>query len=231
MHRLWLVLCFCFGLFFTAAALAAPQQVKAVYHATRNGQPFATVTETFQQQGGRYRIESVTEGIGIYGLFGKRRLLSEGEVTPQGLRPLHFELQQGDSAKKAVSADFDWEAKTLAMTSKGNTSSAPLEEGTQDLLSYAYQFMFRPPQGEDISLSVTTGKKLRVYQYRVAEKETSAETAAGNFKAVHLANGAADGDENKELWLGVEKNHIVVRISMKENGARVEQTLSSLHVE
>jgi hypothetical protein len=220
------------SLFVVHTAFAAPQQIQLVYNATRNGQPFATVTETFQQQNGRYRIESVTEGIGVYGLFGKRRLLSEGEVTPQGLRPSHFELQQGDNAKKAVSAEFDWAAKMLSMKSKGQTSSAVLEEGTQDLLSYAYQFMFRPPQGEDVRLPVTTGKKQRVYQYRVAEKEAGVETGAGIFKTVHLANGAADGDENKELWLGVEKNHIVVKISMKdESGARIEQTLSSLHAE
>lgn len=220
------------GLFVVHAALAAPQQIKAVYHATRNGQPFATVTETFQQQNGRYRIESVTEGIGVYGLFGKRHLLSEGEITPQGLRPSHFELQQGDNPKKAVSAEFDWNAKTLSMTSKGQTSSAPLEEGTQDLLSYAYQFMFRQPQGEAIALPVTTGKKLRIYQYRVMEKDASMETAAGTFKTMHLANGAADSDDNKELWLGVDRSHVVVRISMKdEGGARIEQTLSSLHAE
>ena len=60
------------------AALAAPQQIKAVYQATRNGQPFATVTETYTRDGSKYRLESLTEGIGVYALFGKRRLASEG---------------------------------------------------------------------------------------------------------------------------------------------------------
>lgn len=221
-----------FCLFVATTTLAAPLQVKLVYQATRNGQPFATITETFQQENERYRIESVTDGIGVYALFGKRRLLSEGEVTAQGLHPKHFEQQQGDNAKKAVSADFDWEAKTIAMNAKGKTTSVPLEDGTQDLLSYAYQFMFRHPQGAELRLAVTTGKKLRNYLYRVAEKDDRQEALSGVCKTVHLANGAKDGEEDKELWLGVEQYYLPVRISMKdENGARIEQVLTSLHVD
>lgn len=214
------------------AAQAAPRQLTAVYHATRNGQPFANITETFRQEGGRYKLESVTEGIGVYGLFGKRRLSSEGEVTADGLRPAHFEQQQGDNAKKAVSADFDWGAGTLAMKAKGQTSSTPLEAGTQDLLSFAYQFMFAPPKADDVVLPVTTGKKVRTYHYRVAERDVAVESAAGKFRAVHLVNARDGGGEEKELWLGAEANHIPVRIVMQdENGAKVEQVLTSLHVE
>src|SRR3989338_1198069 len=44
-------------------ANAAPQKVTAVYEATREGKPFATVTETYRQEGDHYRIESVTAGV------------------------------------------------------------------------------------------------------------------------------------------------------------------------
>lgn len=214
-----------------SAAFAAPQKLTAVYHVTRNGQPFADVTETFQQDAGRYKLESVTEGIGIYGLLGKRRLLSEGEVTADGLRPARFEQQQGDSAKKAISADFDWAGKTLSMKAKGQTITAPLEAGTLDLASYAYQFMFVPPKGEEVLLTVTTGKKQRAYRYRVAERDAMVETAAGKFKTVHLVNARESGEE-KELWLGAEAHYIPVRIKMQdENGAKIEQVLTSLHAE
>ena len=218
-------------LIFCQGAIAAPQKLTAVYHVTRNGQSFADVTETFQQEGGRYKLESVTDGIGIYGLFGKRRLYSEGEVTAEGLRPSHFEQQQGDSAKKAISADFDWSAKTIAMKAKGQVTPEPLEAGTQDLASYAYQFMFAPPKGDEVVLPITTGKQQRVYRYRVTERDLVVESAAGKFKALHLIN-SKDGGEEKELWLGVEARHIPVRILMRdEKGAKIEQVLTSLHAE
>lgn len=226
MHRL-LVLAL---LFFSQFASAAPQQIKAVYEATRNGQPFATVTETYTRDGGKYKLESLTEGIGVYALFGKRRLYSEGEVTDNGLRPARFEQEQGE-ARKNISADFDWAANQLTMKYKGKTSTALLEAGTQDVLSYAYQFMFRPPQGDEVVMPVTTGRKMRVYRYRVAGRDAVLESGAGKYRAVHLVNAEQGGDQ-KELWLGAEAHHIPVRITMKdENGARIEQTLTSLHVE
>lgn len=218
-------------LFFCSLAQAAPQQITAVYHATRNGQPFADVTETYVREGDRYKLESVTKGIGVYALFGQRRLASEGTVTEQGLRPAHFESQPGDNPKKALAADFDWPAMSLTMKYRGKTNTAQLEPGTQDLLSFAYQFMFRPPSGDEVLLPVTTGKKMRSYRYRIAERGVALATPAGRYTAVHLVD-AEPGEDAKELWLGTEAHHIPVRITLHdENGALIEQTLTSLHVE
>ena len=221
----------CLLLCFAAFAEAAPQSVKAVYHVTRNGQPFADVTETFKQENGRYTLESLTDGIGVYALFGKRRLYSEGEVTADGLRPNRFEQQQGDDAKRAVKAEFDWAASTLTMIAKGKTKQEKLIPGTQDLASFAYQFMFVPPKAELVEMPVTTGKKLRLYQYDVAARDAEVESPAGKFKTLHLINRKESGDD-KQLWLSVDRHYIPVRILMQDDkGARIEQVLTSLHVE
>ena len=225
-----LILAFVF-LFAASLASAAPKQVDAVYQATRNGQPFATITESYRQQDGRYRIESVTKGIGVYGLFGERRLVSEGEVTVDGLKPAHFELHQGDNEKKSLFTDFDWPANKLTMKIKGKPSVVSLENGTQDLTSFIYQFMFSPPKGEKFKLPVTTGKKLRSYSYKIIERDTDIEVAAGKFKTMHLIN-AEETDDAKEFWLGAESHNLPVRLTMRdEGGAKIEQTLTSLHVE
>lgn len=214
-------------------AQAAPKQIQAVYQATRNGQPFATVTETFRQENGHYKIDSVTKGIGVYALLGKRVLSSEGEVTAEGLKPAHFELHQGDNGKKSLYADFDWGANTLTLKSKGNPTTAPLEKGTQDILSLVYQFIFVQPTGDTLTLPVTTGKKLRTYQYQVAERDAQLDVPAGKFKTIHLVNAAKDGNsDEKELWLGAESYYLPVRLVMQDdNGAKIEQTLTSLHAE
>ena len=213
------------------ALAAPPQDITLVYRVTRNGQPFADVTENFRHEQGRYALESVTEGIGVYGLLGKRRLHSDGDIVAEGLRPDHFEQQQGANAKKAVSADFDWTNKRLNTSAKGQSATAPLESGTQDLASFAYQFMFAPPKGEEVVMPVTTGKNQRIYRYRIAGRDIPVETTAGKFRTVHLVNDR-DGDEGKELWLGVEAHYLPVRILMRDDkGAKIEQVLTSLHVE
>ena len=210
---------------------AAPKQVELVYEATRNGQPFATITESYKQENGRYRIESVTKGVGVYALFGERRLISEGEVTAEGLKPSHFELHQGDNARKSLFADFDWAGNKLTMKVKGNPTTVPLETGAQDISSLLYQFMFKQPSGEQFNLPVTTGKKFRNYQYKVTARDTPLAVPAGNYKTIHLVEAAASSDE-KELWLGAEGHYLPVKLVMRDdNGAKIEQILTSLHAE
>jgi hypothetical protein len=229
MKRSFLFLC---GLLASCMALAAPQKVSAVYEATRNGQPFATVTESYRQEGNHYRIESVTKGIGVYALFGVRRLASEGEVTADGLKPSRFEQQQGD--KKPVVAEFDWDAGKLTMTNKNKTTTVDLEAGTQDLASFSYQFMFREPTGDEVIMPVTTGKRLRSYQYRISARGEGLDgVLGGGLKTVHLANVVTDaGGEEKEFWLASERHYIPARIVFRdENGAGIEQVLTSLSFE
>jgi Protein of unknown function (DUF3108) len=227
MCRFWVVL----SLLLATNAFAAPQNITVAYHVTRNGQPFADVTETYRQEGGRYKLESVTKGIGVYALLGKRRLSSEGEVTPEGLRPAHFEQDQGDDPKRKITADFDWATGTLNMVVKGKTKTVALQPGTQDLASYAYQFMFTPPQGDYVQLPVTTGRKLKTYRYRLEERDAPVETVAGTYKTLHFVN-ATEGSDEKQLWLGVDVHYIPVRIVMPDDqGGSLEQGLTSLHFE
>lgn len=223
-----LVVLLCFAM----KAVAEPaQKITVVYDATRNGQAFATVTETFTQENKRYHIESITSGIGVYGLLGKRKLSSSGEVTADGLRPTHFEQSQG--SKLVASAEFDWANNILTMTAKGKTTTTTLEPGTLDLASYAYQFGFKPSIEEELAVTLTTGKKLRTYHYKVAGHDEPVETAAGTLKTIKLVNTSKmDNDEEKTLWLSQEQHFIPAKIIMSDDtGAKIEQVLNSLSIE
>jgi len=214
-------------------ALAAPKSLTVTYEATRNGQPFANITETFTQQDGKYRIESETRGIGVYALFGVRRLLSEGEVGSSGLKPLHFELHQGSEAKRSLFADFDWPGNQLNMKVKGKPVTAGLKPGTQDIASLIYQFMFVQPRVESFKLPVTTGKRLRVYEYRIAGRNVPVTVPAGSYKTMHLQDAAEDAEEDsKELWLGDASVYFLpVKLVTRDDKGNIEQVLTGLHAE
>lgn len=213
------------------ALAAPPQKVTAVYEATRDGKPFATVTETYQQEGSRYKLQSLTKGIGVYALFGVRKLTSEGEVTADGLKPARFEQQQGD--KKPIAATFDWDANKLSLIGKKQTTVVDLQSGAQDLASFGYQFMFQAPNGDEFSLPVTTGKKLRSYPYRVVSRDEPLDGVLGGLKTMHLASvTASESDDQKELWLARDKHYLPAKIVFRDdNGARIEQVLTSLSIE
>lgn len=214
-------------------AFAAPKNVTLTYQATRNGKPFANVTETFKQTGDQYEIESVTEGVGLAALFGKRILKSSGIVTAEGLQPKHFEQHQGDNEKKAVYADFDWLANQLSMKNKGNVITEPLAKGTQDVASFPYQWMLFPPKADEVSLPITTGKKHRIYSYKSIARDVSLTVDAGQFKTLHLSNISETGGGNeKEFWLAVDRFYLPIKIIMREdNGTTIEQTLTSMHID
>lgn len=215
-----------------SVAVAAPESVTLNYEASRNGQPFANITETYTVQNGKYRIESVTKGIGVYALLGERRLTSEGEVGKGGLKPLHFELHQGGNPKRSLYTDFDWAASTLQMKVKGKLLTETLPGGTQDISSLIYQFMFVQPAGNTFKLPVTTGKKLKMYEYRVAGRDVPLTVPAGSYNTLHLRDAGEDADEDsKELWLGGAATHFLpVKLVMRDDkGAVIEQVLTSLH--
>ena len=216
-----------------SVALAAPKTLTVTYEATRNGQLFANITETFTQQDGKYRIESETRGIGVYALFGVRRLLSEGEVGPDGLKPLHFESHQGAEARRSLIADFDWPANQLNMKVKGKPVTAKLKPGTQDIASLIYQFMFVQPQGTSFKLPVTTGKRLKQYEYRVAGRDVPLTVPAGSFRTLHLQDAAENAEEDsKELWLGDASVHYLpVKLVTRDDKGDIEQVLTGLHAE
>lgn len=212
------------------AQAAAPGHAVAVYAFSRQGQKIGTVTETFRQADGRYQLESVTSGIGIFALLGKIRLASNGEVADKGLRPLHFEDHRGFGRSDGVLADFDWEKKNLTFRFDGKTESTTLEPGAQDRISMLYQFMFVPPKG-DISLFMTNGKKLNQYRYKLAGEE-KVTTPAGEFRAVRLVKQHAADEDGTEIWLAKDRHYFPVRIMIEDHGGgRIEQNLISLSLD
>lgn len=230
------VIFFCLALY-GAIAHAAPKNIQLEYDLKRDGQLFAKVVENFSQDGDQYKIESTTKGLGVYALLGERKLRSYGSVTKDGLKPQHFELHQGDNKKRLLISDFDWDKNILNMQVKGVVKSQALEKGTQDLLSYAYQFMYAQPtkarvgQG-NIHVVLTTGKKLNHYQYKIVARDLKINAAGKDFKTLHIANAPEAGDDKKQLWLAEDQFYLPVKYNLTdEDGANFEQTLTKINVE
>jgi hypothetical protein len=211
------------------AAHAVPKSIKLTYEVKRNGKLFGRVTETFSQNGKQYQLQSITKGIGVYALLGERKLLSQGDVTKEGLRPKHFESLQSNSAKKNLINDFDWKARMLLMQVKGEKQQEALTVGTQDLLSVMYQFMYKPPKVGSLKLAVTTGKRLKTHQYQVTAQTAPLVTEAGQFKVLELVE--TDDADAKKIYLATEKYALPVKIVVQDDGATIEQLITQITIE
>ena len=218
-------------LVFVGAAHALPKNIQLEYDVSRNGKRFAVLKESFTQNGKQYRIKSVTKGLGVYALMGERKLTSTGAVTKQGLKPSHFELHQGNNDKKTLIADFDWVKNKLTMQIKGELEVKPLSAGTQDLASYIYQFMFNPPAKDSVNVTLTTGKALHQYTYKVMARGKGVDAAKASFKTLHISNEAAANEDKKQLWLAEDQFYLPVRYQLTDDGDEFVQILTKIHVE
>jgi len=171
---------------------------------------------------GHYVISSVVEAKGLLSLaLSDLNQKSTGHVTPQGLRPETFTYQYGKNSKKAQKASFDWSAKTLVMEVGDSKQSQALEDGTQDLLSFLYQFMFTPPLNQ-IQLVITNGKQVKTYHY-LFEGEEEIKTKLGTLRTLHISKSSGKGDEKTEIWLAESYHYLPVMIRKTNSDGKVIQ--------
>jgi hypothetical protein len=179
---------------------------------------------------GHYSIISTTQAKGLASLiFGNLIQKSEGTVTENGLKPDFYAYQYGDDEKKSQTASFNWNDGVVHMhTYKGN-STANLAAGTQDFLSFMYQFMFAPAL-ETMQITMTNGKRLRTYTYSFEGEEIIA-TKLGELKTIHLLKGSSD-EEKTEIWLATDYQYLPVKIRKTEkDGAVIEQIVASIRTD
>lgn len=176
----------------------------------------------------RYQIKSLIQAHGLISLVIPDLLqTSDGYLDGIGLQPMHYLYKFGDKKDKTFSADFDWESKKLNLHSEKGNQTFDLQNGTQDLLSFMYQFMFVPPL-QNMQLNITNGKKLGVYDYTFEGEETLT-TKLGDINTIHIARMAPEGEKKTELWLALDYQHVPVKIrETSGDGKMYELVITSL---
>ena len=150
---------------------------------------------------------------------------SEGIVTDKGLIPSFYSYQYGKDPKNSQNVRFAWSNGKLQMHSSKADKSEDLSTGTQDSLSYMYQFMFSPPL-EDTEITMANADKQTTYTYSL-QGEEEISTKLGKLNTLHLLiNGS---EENTELWLGIDYQYLPVKIRKTEkNGSSIDQVVTSI---
>ena len=184
----------------------------------------ATIVYALQANGEQYQLKSLMQAKGLAALVIPDLLqTSDGFLSNTGLQPKHYLYQFGDKKNKTYSADFDWNQNKLTLHTAKGDQTVELLEGTQDLLSFMYQFMFVPPL-QSMQLNITNGKKLGIYDY-VFEGEEIITTKMGKLNTIHLSRATTSGDEKTELWLALDYQYVPVKIRKTEKEDKVYELL------
>lgn len=204
------------------ATVPPPRLVEIDFRVSYKGSDAGEERHRYQvRDDGSYSLSSVAEAKGLLGMFlSELRQQSEGRVTEQGLRPNVFLYQYGNNADRLQKAVFDWQKNRLWLQSGRRVQVVELQQDVQDLLSFMYQFMFSPPL-QQMSLAITNGKRLKVYDYGFEGEETLA-TKMGDLRCIHILRESTD-EEKTELWLAADYHYLPVRIRMSDKDGKVTE--------
>lgn len=216
-----------------ACAAQPPHRLSLNYDLSYSGIVAAEVTEVLEHDGKRFSLSSVGRGKGIGALLysGTARRWCRGEITGAGLRPLEYREQRGD--RPASVAKFDWAGKTLTQEHEGKSRTTKMVLPLQDRLSFVYNFAFQSSPdlkpGKEIDITVTDGRGLTHFRYKVAGQEVL-KTPAGEFETVRLVKQRENNDDKAtELWFARDRYYLPVRILVIEkDGVRIDQVLTQI---
>lgn len=219
--------------FACAAQAASPGRIVAEYDLLTRGIKLGEVREVFTREGDRYRIVSTSKPVGLLAVFKPETILvtSEGEITPEGLRPQKFTHSREHAPEKNNRADFDWPRGILTVSDRAGVRQLPLPPLTQDRLSVMYQFIFSPPQpGTPLDLQVTNGSKLQPYRYLI-DPAGMAKVPYGELHTWYLHTPPEPTPWKSEVWLATERNFFPAKVALTEdNGNLIVQVLRTLEI-
>ncbi|MBT9613332.1 MAG: DUF3108 domain-containing protein [Burkholderiales bacterium] len=211
-----------------------PNQFELVYTVYRGDQGMSVgkTTHKWRTANNQYLLTSSTEATGLFSLFfgGRYILTSRGELSANGLKPISFWIQRGQSGERTEFAEFDWEAKSLQYGRSDERRNVALGEGTQDQLSVFYQLALTAPHSGRFKLALTTGRKFNQYDYQVIGEETI-ETPLGPLKTQHLARVAQEAGNSADIWLAVDHHFLPVRFKLgSQKGEILDHVIAEMRM-
>ncbi len=196
---------------------AFPNQFELLYTVYRGeqGMTVGKTTHKWRVAKNQYLITSSTEATGLFSLFfsGRYILTSRGELNANGLKPLSFWIQRGQSGERTEFAEFDWEAKSLEYGKHDERRHIALSEGTQDQLSVFYQLALTAPHSGRFKLALTTGRKFNQFEYQVIGEETI-DTPLGQLKTQRVARVTQEAGGSADIWLAIDHHYLPVRFKL-----------------
>ncbi len=213
---------------------APPARIESSYDVMTKGIKIAEITEKFTRSGEHYRIESVTRPVGLLALLKPDTIhvVSEGDITAQGLRPHSYIHRRTQDTHRNTGADFDWQRSTLTLSDRHGQRIEPLAAGTQDRLSALYQFRYISllRERKEVTMRITNGSKIDVRQYLVQPEQTLT-VPLGTLQTLYLSTPPQKTAWKTELWLAPEHGNFPCKVVLTEdNGDQLSQLLTALSI-
>lgn len=216
------------------ASPRVPQPFVASYAVTYRGLSGGTLRMEWRQEGhNRYVFETTAKPSTLARLVvsGDAFERTTLELTPQGLRPLSWEANDGRSgAKGDGKLQFDWNANTVSGTYEGEPVKLPLEPGMQDRLSIQIGVMAALAGGtEPGTIAMVNGDNIRHYTYTRGRTEP-VQSKLGTLDAVIYESTRPNSNRLSRVWHVPSLEYLPARAEQIRKG-KVETVMTLVSVE
>ncbi len=179
---------------------------------------------------GRYAMTLQLQTTGLVALVAQvnEKRTSNGTWDAKtGFHPLHYERHR--QGKPPELLDFDWNARVVRTTRKGQTKELPLTDQEQDYLSLMHQLGFLrqkgPPEGK---IAVVTGRRIKQASYRVEpQPERLKLDGLGEIPVQRITARTVEGDFAMTVWWQSEPASRPVRLLIESEDGVFDHWLQS----
>lgn len=196
---------------------------RIVYDVFRGDKNFLVgeTVHSWEQDGHRYRMESVVETVGLVAMMRDFHYVqrSEGRVTEQGLVPERFRVEQGGKADE--SAEFDWASgEAVVRRARKPERRAPVKPGDQDVLSIWHQLALIGEPPPHMRLTLVSNKAATPAELTAVGVDVLT-LPMGLVVAHHLRARALDDSLFIDIWLAEKYGYLPVRVVFKDRQGEI----------
>jgi hypothetical protein len=144
-------------------------------------------------------------------------------VDKDTLLPQSYHFERGGLGKaKKADLDFDWSAKKVTGTDRGDAVNIPLNRGMVDKSTYQLALQHDVAAGKkSMSYQVVDDGEVDTYDFRVLGSE-KVDTKAGQIDAIKVER-VRDPTQSKRttvLWFAKDWDYLLVRLQQVENDGK-----------
>ena len=201
------------------SVMSMPHAGRIRYALYRGGHLIGHLQDEWHHDGNTYAIERRSD---LLAATGQALAQSSGVVASDGLVPLDYR----DGASGEV-LHFDWQALRARITANGaGAREYGLKARAQDDLSLPYEIGQALLHGEPLSAAIASGGGVRERNFETVGEERIS-VGGRLLRVLHLRSAApADtGQEELELWLGIDEQYLPLRI---RRGGGADQELDQV---
>lgn len=226
MKRLLLVLSVCcaaVSMPLSATGVKWPAGGEVVFDITQGegGMVIGKGVHRWDHDGRGYRMSTLLETVGLAALFKDFEYTqsSEGDVTPQGLVPRSFVVEQ--KGRETEKATFDWRSSSVLIErGKGRRETESLARGDLDVLSVWHMVGIRPGRELPAEITLVSNRGADPASVEVVGMQ-DVDLPIGRLRTMHVRLKAHSGKLDIGLWLSEKHAWAPVRVRLQDRKGKV----------